>query len=329
MAGAVILKSRINKIIESLMTKYSIVAPVRGNNNLLFKEIQDVSDIVLSDELTYKSPKEFLFPQVEELMSFDEDGEIIESSIPGPTIIFGVKPCDLEALKVMTAVFTKGEYVDTYFKRRLDNTILVGMECMSEKPGCFCSERGIEKQYSRECDIFLKDGKESFLVEVLSDRGKALLEEFPAGMLDGSITVSGAFDCPAGKTLEIDADETLLFSKIDWDRISEKCLGCGICTFICPTCHCFEFRDSSIEGRAVKYRCWDSCMYPKFTLHASGHNPRPTKKERFRQRIMHKYLYVKKNFGYTACTGCGRCIRSCPAGMNIRSVVSEIMEELS
>jgi ferredoxin len=131
-----------------------------------------------------------------------------------------------------------------------------------------------------------------------------------------------------GKLLELSADENILFDKVDWDRISETCIGCGTCTYICPTCHCFDFKDVAEKGVASRYRCWDSCMYPKFTLHTSGHNPRPTKTERYRQRIMHKYVYVKKNFGYIACTGCGRCVRSCPAGVNIKSVVKRIMEEM-
>ncbi|MGI6669754.1 MAG: 4Fe-4S dicluster domain-containing protein [Acetivibrionales bacterium] len=129
--------------------------------------------------------------------------------------------------------------------------------------------------------------------------------------------------------LQLDMDENVLFNYDIWEKVSETCLGCGTCTYICPTCHCFGFRDTAVKGEASRYRYWDSCMYPKFTLHASGHNPRPTRKERFRQRVMHKYVYIKKNFGLTACTGCGRCIRSCPAGINIRSVVKSIMQEVS
>ena len=120
-----------------------------------------------------------------------------------------------------------------------------------------------------------------------------------------------------------------MFDKIDWVKYTDICQGCGLCTFICPTCHCFEFKDVDENGSVCRYRNWDSCMFPKFTVHASGHNPRASIKERYRQRVLHKYSYIPKNFGYVSCTGCGRCIRSCPAGVNIRSIVEGITEDLS
>lgn len=325
MTRVVIAESKLKELLDSWMKNYRVAAPVMNSGKLVFEELKNPADLVLDDNLPYKSPKEYLFPQVEKIMSFGD--EATETILPDKkTVVFGVKPCDLDALKVMTAVFTKGKYVDTYFEKNLNNTILVGMGCLNEKPGCFCSDRGLDKSFSQACDIFVTDNGETYTVEILSDKGAELfkgLEQEEAKMHE---TDNG--QASERQILEINADENTMFNKIDWARISEKCLGCGICTFICPTCHCFEFKDTVEDGQPVRYRCWDSCMYPKFTLHASGHNPRSSKKERYRQRIMHKYLYVKKNFGYTACTGCGRCIRSCPAGMNIKEVVLDIQETL-
>lgn len=342
MIRTVIPKGRLNEFLEDIIKKYWLTAPVREGGNLVFKEARDISEIALEDELPYKSPKEVFFPQSERIMTFGKDGELQLPETPPPTVLFGVRPCDLEAIKVMTAVFTKGQYRDPYYKQRLDNTIIIGMECISEKKGCFCSERGIDRHSSSDCDLFFNEDGENFLVTVYTQKGKNLLDAFGVQQLDTCVQERNAGDCvsyiaplPGGtainsthELLEIDADENVLFSDIDWDRITEKCIGCGTCTYICPTCHCFEFKDAEVDGYASRYRCWDSCMYPKFTLHASGHNPRPGKKERYRQRVLHKYVYIRKNFGLTACTGCGRCIRSCPAGMNIRTVVSGIMEEL-
>jgi sulfhydrogenase subunit beta (sulfur reductase) len=333
MARVVIPKNKMNKFLEKLIEEYKLAAPVRDGEVLVFKEIKDAADIVLNDEITYKSPKEFLFPQVEEIMVFDEKGEVKNNYNYQKTVIFGVRPCDLEALKVMKTIFTEGKYVDVYFENRLKNTILVGFGCLSEKPGCFCGERRINKGYSSECDVFLTDCGNYYSIEIFSDNGKILLENFELDEDDNTEKEVGdgkkySDEYSQDNILEIDADENTLFSNVDWKRLSEKCLGCGTCTFICPTCHCFEFKDVKEDGKTVRYRYWDSCMYPKFTLHASGHNPRPSKKERYRQRIMHKYVYIKKNFGYVACSGCGRCIRSCPAGMNIKSVIKDIVEEI-
>mgnify|MGYP001067715748 CR=1 FL=1 len=325
MAHVVVPKNRLNELLEGWMKNYRVVAPHRNGKALVFEEVKKASDVILNDEITYKSPKEYLFPQVEKIMTFG-DGVEPESTEVRKTIVLGVKTCDLEALKVMTAVFTKGKYTDTYFEKNLNNTVLIGLGCRAEKPGCFCNARGLNKAHSQACDMFLTDSGDEYMAEILTCKGEELLEGLQLEEAPSPAAIPQD-DNQAG-VLEIDGEENVIFNKTDWASISEKCLGCGTCTFICPTCHCFEFKDTVLEGVPVRYRCWDSCMYPKFTIHASGHNPRASKKERYRQRIMHKYLYVKQNFGYTACTGCGRCIRSCPAGMNIKSVVTEIMENL-
>ena len=111
-----------------------------------------------------------------------------------------------------------------------------------------------------------------------------------------------------------------------WHDIHRKCLGCGVCTYFCPTCHCFDITDEAegLQGRRI--RTWDSCMYPLFTMHASGHNPRPTRKERMRQRIMHKFVYSMEQYGKRFCVGCGRCVINCPVNLDLRFVIKEIME---
>lgn len=348
MDRVVVPKNRIKELLASLRDEYRLVAPLREHGKLVFKEIEDIDDIVITDELPYKSPKEFLFPQLERMMSFDAAGELkIEEQVE-KTIIFGIKPCDLEGLNILKAILTKGRFRDAWFVRRVENTIFIGMNCISEKPGCFCAERGLDKKYSDACDIFLTDTGDNYMLQIISNAGRSLFDglnldylqwdnfEFvpsscTESMTDTSSSLDDKLEAESShreNLLEIDAEESIVFNKVDWDRIAERCMGCGICTYLCPTCHCFAFKDVKEKDLSVRYRVWDSCMYPKFTLQASGHNPRATKKERFRQRVMHKYVYIKRNQGYTACTGCGRCIRSCPVGMNIKFVVLEIMEEL-
>lgn len=376
-------KSRIRKFLDYLKSSRRVVAPIKNNGVLEFKEIASADQVQLTDEITYKSPKEYLFPQVEKILSFSRDGGIKDESKPQKTVIFGLRPCDLEAVRVLTAVFTKGNYVDTIYKGHLDNMVFIGLGCAGEKPGCFCGERGIDKNSSVQCDIFLEDKGDCYLAVIITPAGKSIMDGFMPGSGEagysreasgygeagcqgetggygevsgfeeagcpGATDDCGEAGCPrtgifrtdaagysAGaaravdnKILQLDMDENLLFNNKVWDKVSETCLGCGTCTYICPTCHCFGFKDTATKGEASRYRYWDSCMYPKFTLHASGHNPRPTRKERFRQRVMHKYVYIRRNFGLTACTGCGRCIRSCPAGISIRSVVKSVMREVS
>ena len=331
MKRAMIPKNMIGGFLDALKASYKVVAPVRKDSLLEFKEIESSSQVEFSSELPYKSPKEFFFPQNELFLKYDEKGEPKAVTDTQKVVIFGVRPCDLYSLKVLTAIFTQGNYKDPLFCRRRDNTVVIGLGCEGEKPGCFCTDMGVDRQFSQDCDVFLSDCKDYYKADILTQAGRVLFDEYlPELERSESEPKSeqhedNAKDC----LLKIDAQENELFDKIDWESISETCLGCGVCTYVCPTCHCFDFKDVTEKGEAKRYRCWDSCMYSKFTLHASGHNPRPTKKERYRQRVLHKYLYIKENFGLVACSGCGRCIRSCPAGMNIRSVVKGITEELN
>ena len=106
-----------------------------------------------------------------------------------------------------------------------------------------------------------------------------------------------------------------------WDRTHEKCIGCGVCTFLCPTCHCFDITDEAVNQKGQRVRNWDSCLFPIYSLETSGHNPRPTGRERTRQRLMHKFNYYPKNFGRVACVGCGRCILYCPVQFDIRQAL--------
>ena len=326
MARVAIPKNKIGGALDAMQSSFKVVAPVRKDDILEFREIENSGQVEFSDALPYKSPKEFLFPQTEKFLKFDENGEAVPVSEAPKTVIFGVRPCDLYALKLLTTVFSKGKYIDTLFLEHRKNTVIIGLGCLEEKPGCFCADTGVDKEYSPDCDIFLTDCGDHYDADILTEAGSVLIEKYLPGL-------EKLEPAPERETkeclLKLDADETALFDKIDWERVSESCMSCGVCTYVCPTCHCFEFKDVRQNGVAERYRCWDSCMYPKFTLHASGHNPRPTKKERYRQRVLHKYLYLKENFGLIGCSGCGRCIRSCPAGMNIRAIVKGIMEDMT
>jgi len=311
-------------ILGGLIKNYAVYAPVMSGKKLDYAQASAPDEIVLGDELPYKSPKELFFPRCEKLITF-KDGDVTAETPEEKFVLFGAKPCDLEALEIMRKIFTEGKFKDPFFEKRLDNALIVGLACEDKKPGCFCDERETNMGYSDKCDLFLKSAGDGYEVLHVSEKGREAFGEYIPG-LAGFENAAPEFN--PEKTLTIDAAEGELFDKIDWEKITEICQGCGICTFICPTCHCFVFKDVDEGECAYRYRNWDSCMFPKFTLHASGHNPRASKRERYRQRVAHKYLYVKDNFGATACTGCGRCIRACPAGMNIRTIVEGIAEEL-
>jgi len=195
---------------------------------------------------------------------------------------------------------------------------------------------GVDKDFSDFCDIMLTDTGSNYTVDYLSEKGQEVLDRFSGNDEIGFTETSEnktnkptqGTEPRSHITLNVEKDDAAYFNIINWEKVTETCKGCGICTYICPTCYCFDFKDVSKKGEAKRFKCWDSCMYPKFTLHASGHNPRENRYERYRQRVLHKYKYVPANFdGYIACTGCGRCVRSCPVGINIKNIVTQVMEE--
>jgi len=339
-----ISKKRMREVLASFVGEKLVAAPVMVGKIIDFMPVDDVSKILMDDELPYKSPKEFFFPRCEKLMTFKDDVAVAEKP-DKDLLLFGAKPCDLEALKILTAIFTTGQFRDDFFMHRLDSSLIIGVSCIEKKPGCFCEMRETDMYYSEFCDLFLKNTGDDYEILFVSDKGRKGfgelipgLKDFKNGKDNGSVrhgdgssvipTTVGMTEEPS-PCLTLDENDLEMFDKIDWEKYTDICQGCGLCTFICPTCHCFEFKDVDENGSVCRYRNWDSCMFPKFTMHASGHNPRASIKERYRQRVLHKYSYIPKNFGYVSCTGCGRCIRSCPAGVNIKTIVCGVMEDLS
>jgi len=337
-----ISKENMRSFLEYLSIDRTLIGPVDTGKVIEYRKavVSDITEndsdrteniMLMDDRVSYKSLKEYYFPQTELMFTFTDEEILDNADIPG-YVIFGARPCDLEALRVMSIVYTTGKYADPFFKRRFDANLLIGVGCLQQKTGCFCEEMCVDKEYSDFCDIFLLDHGDSYTVEYLSDKGRTELQNFYGNNKtgDGSLSYTPAkirqrtVPC---LMLDVERDDAAYFDIVNWEEITRACKGCGICTYVCPTCYCFDFKDVSKKGEAKRYKCWDSCMYPKFTLHASGHNPRDKRYERYRQRVLHKYKYVPANFGgAVACTGCGRCIRSCPVGINIKDIVKQLID---
>ena len=331
-----ISKEDMRGFLDFLSKEYSLVGPVDTGKVIEYREASAV-DILMDDRITYNSAKAHYFPQTELMFTFADEEVEDNTNIPG-YVIFGARPCDLEALRVMSKVYTTGKYEDPFFQRRHEANLIIGVGCINMKPECFCPELGVDKEFSDFCDIMLKDDGDSYSVEFLSEKGKHALKSYPTtseifcdntrkAAISESKESKPPSPCFPLLKLDVEKDDKDYFEIIDWKKATETCKGCGICTYICPTCYCFDFKDVSKKGIAERYKCWDSCMYPKFTLHASGHNPRENRHERYRQRVLHKYKYVPNNFdGAVACTGCGRCVRGCPVGMNIKDITRQVLE---
>ncbi len=287
---------------------------------------------------TVRSPKDFFFPQTENLMEFKVSGKNIEvidtRNEAEDFVIFGVRACDVKSFEVLDRVFLS-EPVDSYYASRREHGVIVSLACSKPTETCFCNTFGINpaeplgdvSAWKTETDVYFKantEKGEAFMkliegltqeatedaVEKQKDSIKNICKKLPLADLK-----TDAFG--GGKTAEF-------FNSPAWDELSEACLGCGTCTFVCPTCQCYDIKDFDTGNGVIRFRCWDSCMYSEFTRMAHGNN-RLTQKERFRQRFMHKLVYYpENNDGLFSCVGCGRCLAKCPISMNIAKVMKKI-----
>ena len=292
-----------------------------------------------SDNLnTTKSPKDFFFPQTEDLMKFKTEGKNIEViDVRGELedfVVFGVRACDVKSFDILDRVFLT-EPRDSFYAMKREHGIIVSVACSRPAETCFCATFGINAAEPAG-DITCWKTADALYLQANTEKGKALAESLGTileecgdeAVNDQKKQIAKVMNKLPLKDLTTDAfgggKTQELFNNPAWDELSSSCLGCGTCTFVCPTCQCYDIKDFNTGNGVIRYRCWDSCMYSEFTKMAHGNN-RLTQKERFRQRFMHKLVYYpENNDGLFSCVGCGRCLAKCPISMNIVKVTKKI-----
>ncbi len=325
---------------EHASEKRNIYVPVDDKNGKsAYKKW--TSDVTVSKSLhTTRSAKDFFFPQTENLVEFKMSGKNIEIIDPRRETedyaIFGVRACDARSFSILDKVFL-ADPVDTYYKNRREHGIIIGVSCTRPAETCFCGTFGIDAA-EPEGDITFTEADGGYYIAANTDRGSSFLDSLgnifedrdavPAEEAKNNIREIMKKLPLHDLTTEGFGGDRLneLFNDSRWADLSESCIGCGTCTFVCPTCQCYDIRDYDTGHGICRFRCWDSCMYSDFTKMA-GSNPRLTQKERFRQRFMHKLVYFPaNNDGEFGCVGCGRCLASCPIHMNIVKVMKKLAE---
>lgn len=332
----IIAKNQLPALLDKLIAQYEVYAPVKEGAYSLFKQIKSGGEAYFGFANSKIPPKGILFPQSEKLFSYSMTGEgaKVEECIDSrQKVVFGLRPCDAKSLLLMDNVFNNDKYSDPYYLTRRDNTLLVGIACNDPASTCFCTSMGGGPFDKSGLDVLLTDIGDQYLVEAVSEKGKALAAKLGLGAAGDSQRAAAAKARDAAE-VSCRVNTEGLKAKLDtnfydsiWERFHEKCLGCAACTYSCPTCHCFDIVDEAVDCSGCRVRNWDSCMFPLFTLHTSGHNPRPSGKERMRQRVMHKFKYFVDNFSAMACVGCGRCIKNCPVNLDIREILADLQGE--
>ncbi|MFO1431970.1 MAG: 4Fe-4S dicluster domain-containing protein [Candidatus Competibacteraceae bacterium] len=311
----------------------SILGPAEVDGRIEFKPVSTLAEVAGDAIQPVLSAKEAAFPRVERLLSYRmASGKVeLHDADPAvqPTVLFGLRPCEAAGFHSLDAVFN-WDTRDKFFNARREQLTVVGMSCTQADDACFCTAVGGGPGSTKGSDILLTPLQAGgYLVEILTDKGEALKDLAsalfqPANGEDKEALlakVEANFDHRA-----LAAKLPGLFTSELWVEQSLRCIGCGACAFVCPTCVCFDIQEEADTKQGQRLRCWDSCGLRQFTLHASGHNPRSRQSERWRQRIYHKFGYFAERFGGPMCVGCGKCTRACPVDMNLKEHLTQVYE---
>ncbi len=329
----------LNKVLSAINETQKVFLPVdQANGEAAFQEFSE--GVEMSQQLnTNRSAKDFFFPQVSAMARFKREGKKIEifdiREESEDFVIFGAKACDVRSFEILDKVFL-ADPVDTQYQTKREHSTVVTLACGRPGETCFCTTFGIDAGRPTDGDARAWIVGDTFFIEPMTEKGEKLVEAAKGFMTEGDEAKVEAVvnaihnimtKLPLAdlKAKDNRAKELELFNSDKWAELSSHCLGCGACTYVCPTCQCFDINDFDAGKNGIeRYKCWDSCMFNDFTMMAHG-TPRKTQKERFRQRFMHKLVYYPiQHEGMFSCVGCGRCLKKCPIQMNIVKVMKEL-----
>jgi len=342
MANRKIGKKDIARLLSQWSEEFTVFVPARENSVSAVAR-WDGEDTSFLDwyRNTIVSAKSNFFPPAEKLFHFQKDKEGYQIELPAldehKQLIFGIRPCDANALAILDNVF-KDTYEDPYYLPRRENTVLVGLGCTRPYDSCFCTSLGSNPADATNVDLMFIDIGDEFLIEAVTEAGRGLIAK-TSGVKEATETdetraseVREASRRKVTREIDTEAIDKRLLSNFEnesyWEKVAAKCVSCGVCTLLCPTCHCFDINDEAVKRQGVRLRSWDSCAFPVYTK-MPMENPRAEKWRRVRQKVSHKYGFYPVNFGVIACTGCGRCVRLCPVNWDITQTLTNLPAQVT
>lgn len=332
-------RAKWNKGIEALKASYCVFGPVKEKEAYEFRQLNKGEPPDLNGLNTRMSAKGLIYPQTEAMFAYTLDEKAEGRHILKPVdkdytsrAVVGIRPCDADAFLLVKRNFDTPDYKDPYWVQAYEATTFVGFGCNNPCSTCFCPSAGSGPYHEAGLDVLVVDTGDYYLAKAITPKGEKLLETAQWGdeidaaaaekQIDALRSAAVKKITSAVETGNLkDKDAMAVYQAPFWEEVAFSCINCGTCTFVCPTCWCFDIQDETHKDSGVRMRNWDSCMFPLFTLHGTGHNPRGEKIQRVRQRFMHKLKYYMDKYGNgIQCVGCGRCVRACPVNIDIRKV---------
>ncbi len=328
-----IKKNKISVFVTAVSTDYTFYGPKINDGNVAFGTINSPEELVLDYRNSIVSPKELFLPRAEVVYEFDGENFVNDTIPDQKRVIFGMRPCDCRALILLDKTFDTEEIKDPFYVNRRQNTVIISLGCNQPLSSCFCTAVGGDPFSQDGADVIMGDTGDCLVAEAVTTKGKDFLSHYSklfssAGSDDYNKQAKQARDKMKSQK-DVSNFKSCLDGRFEddiWEEISRKCLGCGVCSYICPVCYCFDLVDEKTSTGMKKVRTWDCCMFDTFTRHASGHNPRSVNSARLRQKIMHKFNYYPERYELNGCVGCGRCVRSCPVNLDIRQLLGELAQ---
>jgi len=311
--------------------------PVARDGQVAFERLTRWSDAVLDYTRTILPPKKYFLPPRETLFRYREGAGYVPCSerLQQRIVLFGVHACDIYALNILDQVFA-GRYPDPYYQSRRRHVAVIGIDCTPDEH-CFC--RSMRADFAdRGFDLFLYDIGDHYLTMVGTALGDDMV--LATGPLFQPVTENDVDEYKRRSAAKRDAFRLdveirdlpeifeLEYRSEIWDDLGERCLACGTCSMVCPTCYCYDVADRvALGSRAnVRTRTWDSCLFPSHALVAGGENFRKARASRIKFRFYHKQRGFVAEYGRPSCVGCGRCIAACPVGIDIVEVLKRLRE---
>ena len=336
-----IAKENLAALFRLIAENQELYLPVRRAGQVNFAAWSKDAEVDLDTLKSVKSPKDAFFPQSEGLYTVKKEGRKMkvepEELKSQDFVVFGMRACDVKGLEVLDRVFL-ADPVDTFYAARRDHGTVVALACHEPEETCFCKVFGVDAAEGA-ADVAAWIIEEELYWKPLTEKGAVLTEAVKelladadeAKVVEEKETIHRITEKLPYMNLSLEGwNGEALSEKFDdplWEELYQPCLACGTCTFVCPTCQCYDIKDYDTGHGVSRYRCWDSCMYSDFTMMAHGNN-RTSQMQRFRQRFMHKLVYYPaNNDGMYSCVGCGRCVEKCPASLNIVKVIKAFQNQ--